>query len=181
MALGKQAKILSDRQQAAVLNLIQSTRYPYRNRVIFLLSMKAGLRAKEIACLQWRHVLDVEGNLADHLSIENSGSKGKNGGRTIPMHPGLADALRALQRDQARDGYIVRTERNTNGVTPQVIVNMFQDWYRALGFEGASSHSGRRTFVTRAAKAAVGAGGSLRDVQQFGGLFGSDAQSARRR
>jgi integrase len=46
-----------------------------------------------------------------------------------------------------------------------VVVNKFADWYRALGFVGASSHSGRRTFITNAARKISTVGGSLRDVQ----------------
>lgn len=53
MALGKQAKILTKHQADAVLSYLASTRYPLRDRVIFLLSVKAGLRAKEIASLTW--------------------------------------------------------------------------------------------------------------------------------
>ena len=49
MALAKQAKILSKAQQEAVLSSLASTRYPVRDRVIFLLSVRTGLRAKEIA------------------------------------------------------------------------------------------------------------------------------------
>jgi hypothetical protein len=48
---GKQAKIVSPTQERAILGYLATTRYPSRDRVMFLLSMKAGLRAKEIASL----------------------------------------------------------------------------------------------------------------------------------
>ena len=64
MSLLKQAKTLSKRQIALTTALLQQTRYPTRNLAIFLLSVKAGLRAKEIASLTWDMVTDAEGNLA---------------------------------------------------------------------------------------------------------------------
>jgi integrase len=50
---GKQAKILNDKQLSQLLAYTSATRYPIRNRVIVLLSVKAGLRAGEIAKLTW--------------------------------------------------------------------------------------------------------------------------------
>jgi hypothetical protein len=47
MGLGKQAKTFTKGQVEAVLGYLDKTRWPTRNRVIFLLSVKAGLRAKE--------------------------------------------------------------------------------------------------------------------------------------
>ena len=47
--------------------------------------------------------------------------------------------------------------------------NWFRDLYSRLGFDGCSSHSGRRTFITQAARKIVPAGGSLRDVQELAG------------
>jgi integrase/recombinase XerD len=44
-------------------------------------------------------------------------------------------------------------------------VNLFREWYQTLGFEGCSSHSGRRTFITNAARKISSVGGSIRDVQ----------------
>ena len=49
MPHGKQAKMLTSKQETAVLTYLQTMRYPVRDRVMFLLSIKAGLRAKEIA------------------------------------------------------------------------------------------------------------------------------------
>jgi integrase len=49
------------------------------------------------------------------------------------------------------------------------VVNWFAELYREIGFEGCSSHSGRRTFITNAARLVAKAGGSLRDVQQLAG------------
>src|SRR6266568_4410147 len=94
---GKQAKIVSPTQERAMLGFLDTTRYPSRDRVMFLLSMKAGLRAKEIASLTWAMVTDAEGQIADALQLQNRASKGQTGGRTIPLHPDLQEALMALQ------------------------------------------------------------------------------------
>ena len=51
MMQGKQAKIVSPIQERAILGYLATTRYPARDRVMFLFSMKAGLRAKEMASL----------------------------------------------------------------------------------------------------------------------------------
>ena len=48
---GKQAKIVSPTQERAILEYVATTRYPSRDCVMFLLSMKAGLRAKGMASL----------------------------------------------------------------------------------------------------------------------------------
>lgn len=49
----KQAKILTDKQQNLTLTCLEGTRHPLRNKIIFMLSFKAGLRTQEIAKLQW--------------------------------------------------------------------------------------------------------------------------------
>ena len=64
--------------------------------------------------------------------------------------------------------HIIHSERDA-GMSPGAVQVWFHRLYQDLGFAGASSHSGRRTFITRTAKKIVEAGGSLRDVQELAG------------
>ena len=172
MALGKQAKIISDKQVRAVLAELDTRRYPLRDRTIFMFSLKAGMRAKEIASVTWGMVTDAEGEIADVIALENRASKGKGGGRHIPMHPEIKTALMALRRergDKARlDWPVIHSERE-RGLSEGAVAVWFHRLYRDLGMVGCSSHSGRRTFITRAARKISEAGGSLRDVQMLAG------------
>lgn len=169
MSLGKQAKPLSKGQIEAVLGYLAKTRHPIRNRLIFLLSIKAGLRAREIALLSWRMVTDAQGEIGQSIVLQNEASKGRSG-RIIPFNEELRRAL--INWRQAvmatPDGRVIHTERSKQ-TSPQVIVNMFARWYEQIGFDGCSSHSGRRTFITNAARKISLVGGSLRDVQMLAG------------
>ena len=106
MMQGKQAKIVSPIQERALLGYLDTTRYPARDRVMFLLSMKAGLRAKEMASLTWAMVTDAQGQVAEVLHVPNRASKGKMGGRTIPTR-------RAKSR---RSGGVSGTCRNSRAI-----------------------------------------------------------------
>ena len=98
---GKQAKIVSPIQERAILGYLATTRYPARDQVMFLLSMKAGLRAKAMASLTWAMVTDAQGQVAEVLHVPNRARKGKTGGShdsAAPRPPGragrVADAAR---------------------------------------------------------------------------------------
>jgi integrase/recombinase XerD len=169
MGLGKQAKTLSKGQVDAVLGYLAKTRNPVRNRLIFLLSAKAGLRAKEIARLTWWMTNDPQGQIGRTICLQDSASKGKSG-RMIPLNDEVRDALVEYRKEvlSFAGPFVISTERALS-TSPQAIVNMFQRWYRHLGFVGCSSHSGRRTFITNAARKISTVGGSLRDVQMLAG------------
>ena len=94
---GKQAKVVTHQMLRRMLLRTSSAPFPARDRVMILLSVKAGLRACEIARLEWSMVLDARGKVADSLAVQDSIAK-KRGGRRIPMHPDLYRALRSLLR-----------------------------------------------------------------------------------
>ncbi len=89
---GRQAKILNKHQQESLLRFIELTRSPERNRVIALLSLKAGLRAKEIAEIKWSMVTDSDDRITNTLNLTDAASKGTSGG-SIPMARDLRTAL----------------------------------------------------------------------------------------
>jgi integrase len=169
MGIGKQAKILNRSQVEAVLNHISGRRYGLRNQVIFLLSIRAGLRAKEIAALRWSMVVGADGEVGEYIHLTNDASKGQSG-RIIPINKQLRASLVELCEQGRGDptAYVISTERSDR-TSAQAIVNLFQRWYRDLGLVGCSSHSGRRTFITNAARKISTVGGSLRDVQHLAG------------
>ena len=170
MALSRQAKTLSRHQIGAVLGYLGKTRYPHRNRLIFLLSVKAGLRAKEIAALTWAMVTDADGQIGDHIRLEDRASKGRSG-RVIPINEELGRALTDWRTEaiwRIGSSYLISTER-AERTSAQAIVNLFARWYADVGLTGCSSHSGRRTFITNAARKISTVGGSLRDVQILAG------------
>ena len=102
---------------------------------------------------------------------DERGQQGQGRRPGHPPQPGTEDgpsgpAPIALPRSPGRfrnhDGRTTRT-------SSQAIVNLFSRWYADLGFSGCSSHSGRRTFITNAARKISTVGGSLRDIQMLAG------------
>ena len=164
MSLTKQAKTLTEAQQRTVLSYVKDTRHPSRNELMFLLSVDAGLRAKEIAALEWSMVTDASGELTDTIRLQDKASKGSSGG-VVYMSARLAKAFARFQASTPHNSGIVIRSQTGKPMSAQVVVNWFFDTYRALGFEGCSSHSGRRTAITRWARKISSVGGSLRDVQ----------------
>jgi integrase/recombinase XerD len=164
---GRQAKIITDSMLRRMLAHVRRNASEDRDRVIILLSAKAGLRAAEIANLDWSMVLDGSGKIAKSLSVEDRIAK-KRSGRRIPIHSDLRAAFIQLARSSGTIGPVIRSARR-GAMKPNSLVNWFVSLFAELGLDGCSSHSGRRTFITTAARKVHKAGGSLRDVQLLAG------------
>ena len=165
---GKPAKVLGVTDMRRAISIAVNQRHARRNKVMVLLSFKAGLRAGEIAALTWAMILDATGRVGRFIELPAVAAK-KGSGRRIPIGPELMAALKLLLREHSIwEGPVIRSARGRH-MTAKAVVNWFTSLYRSAGFEGCSSHSGRRTFVTRAARLISKAGGSLRDVQQLVG------------
>ena len=175
MGIGNQSKTLTDTQIRLMTDYMKSTRYPDLNTLVFLLSIKGGLRAKEISCLTWNMVLNSDNEVGDSINLTNEASKG-NSGRIIPMNKEIKQHLikyydsikHRIWTNKLKETYVITSERS-NHVSAQVIVNNFQKWYKKVGYSGCSSHSGRRTFITNLSRKISLVGGSLNDVRLLAG------------
>ena len=181
---GKQARVIES--EAVVRRMIAwveaNHRYPERDRVIVLLSFKAGMRRMEIAGLLRRMVMNAEGLVDSVIHLENAIAK-KGAGRIVPMNSELREAIIDLMRvvpGRPSDPLILseramrenEDEPGTASVQPMLAASIgywFYKLYKASGLYGCSSHSGRRTFITRGGRKIGEVGGSLRDVQYLAG------------
>jgi integrase/recombinase XerD len=171
------AKTITDAQLNVVLaHVADHSSDPLRDYVILMLSFRAGLRVSEIAGLRWADVCDAEGNLRrDILEVPKAISKYCSG-RTIPMHKAVHAALKAYlshlqdKRSVAMNETIIHSlygeQRKMSGNALQRYIGRL---FQAVGYSGCSSHSGRRTFITKAMRKAPQAGCSIRDVQKLAG------------
>lgn len=170
--IGRQAKAFSRRDVDALLKATGHSRTPRRDQVIVLLAVQAGLRACEIARLTWGMVLDAQGDVAPFIEVRNHIAK-RGSGRRVPMHPKLRRALAVwkgrLPRERVTCDAVVVPSSRGGAMHANSIVNWYVAHCREAGLSGCSSHSGRRTFITNAARKAHRAGACLRDVQVLAG------------
>ena len=142
-----------------------------RNHALILVSVCTGLRAAEIASLTWKMFLDEDGCVGASLNLPNEVAKW-NSGAMLPLAKPLRDALqRLLDVTKATVGIepnqpVFLSQKGSQGLTRQAIVDLFRKIWADAGSEG-SSHSGRRYFITKAARSVSSVGGSLRDVMSL--------------
>lgn len=144
--------------------------HPERDEAILRLSFQTGLRAREIAGLRWKtNVLDSKGRIAKTLHVTHDIGK-RTVEREIPLAPEVRKALEKLYSLSGENEFVIyRLDRKPGQVPPNTLVKWFERLYQKLGYVGCSSHSGRRTFITRAARAANTYGNSMKDVQMLAG------------
>jgi integrase/recombinase XerD len=147
----KQAKILTKAEYRCVMHVIDAHRYALRNRTMFALSFYAGLRACEIAGLKVGDVYGEDGTVRNTLYLESEQTKGSEQQQVI--------VSKQLQKQLAlyAKQYSTHTKQATapllfsgkgGGFSAQTVVNLFSRFYCKAGLKGASSHSGRRQFLT---------------------------------
>jgi integrase/recombinase XerD len=153
----RQAQTLNETQLRRVLQYCRSRRHPSRDQTIVQFSFYAGLRASEIAALKCSDVFDGHGATREQFMLSAAQSKG---GRTRTVY--LSQRMRKVLADYAaelehNDPERALFESQKGGAfSANTMCQLFLDIYKAVGLKDASSHSGRRTYITRLANKGIG-------------------------
>jgi integrase/recombinase XerD len=149
-----QAKTLTKEEITRVLDYISTRRFAPRNRAMMLLTHLAGLRIGEVACLRWSDVMNQDGTVKDEIRLLPDMTKGRHA-RTVFVSIRLREEL-AAYAEQAKCvdrsyPFFASQKSIKSGFGANSLAQAFALLYEGAGVEGASSHSGRRTFLTNLA------------------------------
>jgi integrase/recombinase XerD len=149
-----QAKTLTTADIEQLLSYINTRKYAARNRSMMLLTHWAGLRIGEVACLRWSDVTNRDGKVKDEIRLLPEMTKGRHA-RTVFVSAKLKAELQAYA-DQAKCversyPFFASQKSVKSGFSSNSLSQTFSLLYEGARLEGASSHSGRRTFLTNLA------------------------------
>ncbi len=154
----KQAKVLTDTELKRVLAICAQQRHAGRNRLLILLSHYAGLRVSEIASLKWSDVLTPDGEFRALFHLQAKNTKA-NEARAVHVNAKLLKELKqydlALGEPRSLDQPLIASQVSRNGFSADSMGQTIGRIYAEAGIIGASSHSGRRWFITKLAHAGI--------------------------
>ena len=155
-SMSKQAKTLTSVEVKRILDFIALKKHAARNRAMFLTTLYAGLRVGEVAALRYMDVLGVDDEIRDEIRLDASVTK-NNEARTVFVNAKLRKELQyyiSVTPYQNLADKLFYTQKN-EGFTANTLTQFFHYLYRSAHIDGATSHSGRRTFITTLANKGV--------------------------
>ena len=160
----KQAKTLTERELKLVLAHCATRHHAARDRLAVLLGHWAGLRAKEIAALKLSHVLNDDGTIRDSFLLSAEETKGCKARRVFLSTRLQKEIGFYIGKTKLRqvNPYLLQSQKGLC-FSPNTMCQLLCQIYKACGIEGASSHSGRRSFITKLASKGV----SVRVLQEL--------------
>jgi len=155
----KQAKVLTQKEVRRVLAVIDAGNHAARNRCAFYLTHLAGLRVKEVAALKVADIYDNAGTVHGEIRLVPDQTKG-NSARSVVLNRKLQKVLAEYYSylpKQDSDFPLIYSQKSYKPFSPNSLCQVFGRIYIAAGLKGATSHSGRRTFITNLANRGINA------------------------
>lgn len=153
----KQARVPSDSEIKRLMGAIALTKHAGRNRAAIALSYYGGLRVGEIAALTWDDVVDRDGQVREVIQLRAETTKTDESRAVFvgdKLKKELVQYVRTLTEKQAPEAPFLLTHKRT-AFSPNTLCQLFGHLYQEAGIDGASSHSGRRWFITKLAHSGI--------------------------
>ena len=157
-AMSKQAKTLTAEELRRVMDYVATRKHSLRNRALISFSFYAGCRVGEISSLLYTDVIDADGNVRNEVVLRAENTKTKEA-RTIFINARLKKELQnyvGYYKPKNSDAKLFYSQKTkSNGYNANTLTQFFHYLYKRAGIYGASSHSGRRTFITNLANKGI--------------------------
>ncbi|MDC1135500.1 site-specific integrase [Alphaproteobacteria bacterium] len=153
----KQAKVLSDKELKKVIDYIEAfDRHSERNRAIILLTHYCGMRVSEVASLFVSDIVNDKGEINEVIHLTANQTKGTESRGVFVSKKAKQALKRYLQSDLSviQQSYLFQTQKSKRFNTT-ALITLIKHLYERVGIVGASSHSGRRTFITKLATSGI--------------------------
>nr|WP_307731832.1 site-specific integrase [Massilia sp. H27-R4] len=146
---------MSERELSRVVNVVKKKAHAKRNVALLYCSFGLGLRAKEMAALKVKHVFGVDGDMLEEINLTGAMTKRSKQRHAYLTNPKVVGAIHDFITDrQKREGILFNLEaplfksQKGGSFSPNSLQQLFHRMYLDAKLQGASSHSGRRTFAT---------------------------------
>ena len=161
-----QARTLAEKQAKTFLSYVANGKNAERNAAAFALSYYAGMRVGEIASLKVSDVVADNGSIKDVIYLDATMTKGKHG-REVFLNKAAKQHIKTLLKTKpfAPDHPLIQIMGRRASFTPNSLAIVFRNMYKEAGYDGCSSHTGRRSFCSNLANKGVG----IRVIQKLSG------------
>ncbi len=152
-----QAKTLTAKELRKVLDSIARNPHAARNRLMLLMTHWAGMRVGEMATLRIEDMRNADGSVKHEIRLDATQTKGKHA-RVVFVNDRLRKEIGLyLKEIETKDDKrpLFSTQKRTT-FTANTLCQTMNTIYRRAGMEGATSHSGRRSFITTLASKGIG-------------------------
>lgn len=160
-----QARTINDAQAKTFIAFLNTRRNSLRNKCAFAMSYYSGMRVAEISACTIGCV-STNGKVKDTIYLKPHMTKGNKGrevflNKTAKQH--IQNLLNSLPNNPTMP--LIQVMGHRKAFTPNSLAILFANLYKDAGFEGCTSHTGRRSFCSNLSAN----GTSIRVIQRLSG------------
>ena len=156
--MSKQAKTLNNDEIRKVLDYVATRKHSERNRAMIYTIFNTGMRVSEVANLRFKDVVEVEGAVRREIRLSAEDTKTKEARIVFvndKLHKELTRYAKSYKPVNTNLKFFYSQKRASDGYSPNTLAQFFHYLFNRAGIAGASSHSGRRTFIVSLRQARV--------------------------